>query len=192
MRNALGLIAAVLLATSAWAPASFAAATKYKPCSLLRTMELETALAAKLIPGSLGMLEDENIYTDGPLQGQPLDHCIWKLKWAGAGAGMGIAVTLYAARAIGPLPQLATFWYLPKEELIKEGGGSIESARFPGAECRIFKDLKMPGAPGGHETSCLVASKGIALVLEVATNQKTPVAAQLVNKLLDQASGRLP
>ncbi len=189
MRNALVLFAVVLLAAMVPAPASFAAATKYKPCSLLRTMEIETALGAKLISASWAILENENIETDGPLQGQPLDHCVWQLK----ASGVGTAVVLYAARAIGPLPQLATLWYPPKEELVKEGGGTVESVRLPGAECRIFKNLKLPdGGPVGHTTSCLVTSKGMALSLEVTTHAKTPVAPQLAKKLLDRASSRLP
>lgn len=187
MRIAVVLLTIVLVAALGAIPVS--SATKYKPCSLLADADLETALGAKLITGVLRRVEGEDIQTDGPLQGQPLDHCTWQMK---AGQ-LTIVATLYVARAIGPLPQLAAQWYPPKEELVKEAGAKVESIRLPGAECRIFKNLKLPDFPGVfHETSCLGTSKGMAVSLEVTTQAKTPATPQLVKKLLDRASSRLP
>ncbi len=193
MRNALVVFAVVLLAATVPAPVS--SATKYKPCTLIATKDIETALGAKLITGPQGMLEDENIDDEGPLKGEPVDLCIWKLTAAaGAGnvGGVGTSVVLWITRAIGPLQQLATFWYPPKEELVRQGGGTIESVKLPGAECRIFKNLKLPKMPAGHQTWCLMTSKGMALSLEADTFAKTPFAAQVVKKLLDRAASHLP
>jgi hypothetical protein len=69
MRIALVLLMAVLLAATVSAPAS--SATKYKPCTLLTTADLEGALKAKLSRAQQegGDVEDE----PGPLKGETID-----------------------------------------------------------------------------------------------------------------------
>jgi|GEM_PF-2410550 hypothetical protein len=167
-------------------PTSAAAATKFKPCSLLTAADLEAALGAKVIRGAL---EGEDTDTQGtPLQGEPLDHCSWVLRAGEAGLG----AVLWATRAAAPLPQLAAFWYPPKEELVRQNGATVESVRLPGAECRFFKNMKNPSLGVAQQTWCLVTSKGLALSLEVTTQAPSPVAPQRVKNLLDRASSRLP
>jgi len=167
-------------------PTSAAAATKFKPCSLLTAADFEAVLNAKV---TRGPQEGEDTDTQGtPLRGEPLDHCLWVLHAGQAGLG----AVLWATRAVAPLPQLAAFWYPPKEKLAREHGVTVESVRLPGAECRLFKNIKDPSPGIVHQTWCLVTSRGLALSLEVTTQALSPVAPQRVKNLLDRASGRLP
>jgi hypothetical protein len=186
-RFVLGLLLVIALSgLGLGGPTSAAAATKFKPCSLLVAADLEAALGAKVTRGAQ---EGEDTDTQGtPLQGEPLDHCAWVLRAGQADVG----AVLWATRAVAPLPQLAAFWYPPKENLARQMGATVESVRLPEAECRLFKNGKHPALGVTQQTWCLVTSKGLALSLEVTTQAPSPVAPQRVKNLLDRASGRLP
>ncbi|MDQ7842826.1 MAG: hypothetical protein QN141_01875 [Armatimonadota bacterium] len=179
---AMVLIAAVALV----APVPSTAATKYKPCSLLTSADLEAALGAKV---SRGAQEGEDTDTQGtPLQGEVLDHCAWVLRAGQADVG----VVLWATRAAAPLPQLAAFWYPPKEALARQDGAAIETVRLPGAECRLFRNGKHPLLGTVQQTWCLIIGRGLALSMEVTIQSNAPVAPQRVKALLDQAARRAP
>jgi len=186
-RFVLGLLLVIALSgLGLGGPTSAAAATKFKPCSLLTAADFEAVLNAKVTRGAQ---EGEDTDTQGtPLRGEPLDHCSWILRAGQAGLG----AVLWATRAVAPLPQLAAFWYPPKENLARQMGATVESVRLPEAECRLFKNGKHPALGVAHQTWCLVTSRGLALSLEVTGQAPSPVAPQRVKNLLDRASGRLP
>jgi len=183
---AVALVPFILIGMTPAARTAAAPAARYKPCSLLTAADLEAALSAKVTRGAQ---EGEDTDTQGtPLQGEPLDHCAWVLRAGQADVG----AVLWVTRAVAPLPQLAAFWYPPKEELARQSGATIESVRLPGAECRLFKNGKHPLLGVAQQTWCLVTSKGLALSLEVTTQAPSPVAPQRVKNLLDRASSHLP
>ena len=103
------LLTAVLLATLGAAPVS--SATKYKPCTLLTTPDLEGALKAKLSRGQQegGDVDDE----PGPLKGETIDWCSWIL-----GSGT-LGVTLRVTRAVASVSQMADYVFTPLEETAK-------------------------------------------------------------------------
>ncbi len=182
MRNALVLLAVVLLAATVPAPAS--SATKYKPCTLLTTADLEGALKAKV---TRGQQEGGDVDNDpGPLQGETIDWCSWILS---SGA---IGVVLRVTRAVAAVPQMAEAWYGPLVETAKQGGGTVESVKLAGAECRIFGNLNKKVGPVGNSTNCLTAGKGRALTIEINTMASTPVPAAVAQGLLGKAVARLP
>ena len=176
MRIAWVLLAVVLLAATVPAPAS--SATKYKPCTLLTTADLEGALKAKV---TRSQLEDEEPPdTEGPFKGEVLDGCSWIL---GSGA---IGVVLRVTRAVASVPQMAANFFTPLDETARKGG-SVVAVKVAGAECRIYGEIKM-----GHSTNCLTAGKGLALAIEINTHASTPVPAAVAQGLLRKAAARLP
>ena len=182
MRNALALLAVILLAATVPAPAS--SATKYKPCTLLTTADLEGALKAKV---TRAQQEGGDVDNDpGPLQGETIDWCSWIL---GSGA---IGVVLRVTRAVASVPQMAEAWYGPLVETAKQGGGTVESVKLAGAECRIFGNTSKKVGPVGNSTNCLTAGKGRALTIEINTAASTPVPAGVAQGLLGKAIARLP
>ena len=183
MRNALVLFTAVLLAAMVPAPAS--SATKYKPCTLLTTADLEGALKAKV---SRGQQEGGDVDNDpGPLQGETIDWCSWVLGSSGGAIGVVLRVT----RAVASVPQMAEAWYGPLVETAKQGGGTVESAKVAGAECRIFGNHAKQVGPVGNSTNCLTAGKGRALTIEINAAAPTPVPPAVAQGLLGKAIARL-
>jgi hypothetical protein len=181
MRKALVLLTAVLLAAVVPAPAS--SATKYKPCTLLTTADLEGVLKAKV---TRGQQEGGDVDNDpGPLQGETIDWCSWIL---GSGS---IGVVLRVTRAIGSVPQMAEAWYGPLVQTAKQGGATVESVKLAGAECRIFGNANKMGGPVGNSTNCLTAGKGRALSIEINT-PGAAVPAAVAQGLLAKAVARLP
>lgn len=184
MRIALVLLMATLLAATVPVPAG--SATKYKPCALLTTADLEATLKAKL---TRGQQEGGDVDNDpGPLQGETIDWCSWILGSSGGAIGVVLRVT----RAVASVPQMAEAWYGPLVEQAKQGGGTVESVKFAGAECRIFGNTKNKAAPVGNSTNCLMAGKGRALTIEINTAASTPVPAAVAQGLLGKAIARLP
>ena len=181
MRRALVLLTAVLLAATVPAPAS--SATKYKPCTLLTTADLEGALKAKV---TRAQQEGGDVDTDpGPLQGETIDWCSWIL---GSGA---IGVVLRVTRAVASVPQMAEAWYGPLVETAKQGGGTVESVKLAGTECHIFRNMNKSGGPVGNSTNCLTAGKGRALTIEINTPASTPVPPAVAQSLLAKAVARI-
>ncbi len=179
MRTALVLLAAALLAAVVPAPAS--SATKYKPCTLLTTADLEGALKAK-VTRSLG--ENEVIDDEEPLKGEAIDACSWVLGSA------SIGVVLRITRAIAPVPQMAAAFFTPLEETARKEGAIVEVVKVAGAECHIWRGVKV--GPVRNSTLCLIASKGLALLIEVNTAAPAPVPAAVAQGLLGKAAARLP
>ncbi len=184
MRVALVLLTAVLLATTVPAPAS--SETKYKPCTLLTTADLEGALKAKVTRAQQegGDVEDE----PGLLKGETIDWCSWILGSSGGAIGVVLRVT----RAVASVPQMAEAWYGPLVETAKQGGGTVESVKLPGTECHIFRNTSKSAGPVGNSTNCLTAGKGRALTIEINTKALTPVPAAVAQGLLAKAVARLP
>ncbi len=180
MRIALVLFAVVLLASTVPAPAS--SATKYKPCTLLTTADLEGTLKVKVTRGQQegGDVDDE----PGPLQGETIDWCSWVLG--------SIGVVLRVTRAVASVPQMAQAWYGPLVETAKKGGGTVESVKLAGAECHIFRNSNKSVGPVGNSTNCLTAGKGRALTIEINTPASTPVPPAVAQGLLAKAVARLP
>jgi hypothetical protein len=183
MRIAPILLAVVLLAAMVPAPAS--SATKYKPCTLLTTADLEGALKAKL---SRAQQEGGDVEDDGPLKGETLDWCSW-IFVSGSDA---IGVVLRVTRAVAPVPQMAEAWYGPLVDTAKKGGGTVESVKLAGTECHIFRNKNKSAGPVGNSTNCLTAGKGRALTIEINTPAATPVPPAVAQGLLAKAVARLP
>ena len=184
MRTALVLFTVALLAAMVPAPAS--SATKYKPCTLLTTADLEGALKAKL---SRAQQEGGDVVDEaGPLKGETLDWCSW-IFVSGSDA---IGVILRVTRAVASVPQMAEAWYGPLVDTAKKGGGTVESVKLAGTECHIFRNLNKSGGPVGNSTNCLTAGKGRALTIEINTPASTPVTPAVAQGLLAKAIARLP
>ncbi len=179
MRNVLVLFAVILLAASV--PASAGSATKYKPCTLLTTADLESALKTKLSRGQQegGDVEDE----PGPLKGETIDWCSWIL---GSGS---FGVILRVTRAVASIPQMADYVFTPLEESAKKEAATVKRVKVANAECTIFGNIKVTG-PIKNSMLCLTAGKGRALSIEI--NSAAPVSAAVAQGLLAKAVARLP
>jgi len=181
MRNVLVLFSVVLLAATV--PAAASSATKYKPCTLLTTADLESALKAKLSRAQQegGDVEDE----PGPLKGESIDWCSWVL---GSGSSV-IGVVLRVTRAVASIPQMADYVFTPLEESAKKEGATVKRVKVANAECTIFGNIT--GGPSSIKNSmlCLTAGKGRALSIEI--NSVTPVPAAVAQGLLAKAIARL-
>ncbi len=171
------LFTTVLIATTAPLPAD--AATKYQPCSLLTTADLEKALR-----GKVGRFADRDMtIPEGPFKGDIMSTCDWVVGSS--------YVTLNIIR--GPKnPQeqaagLASF--RATEERLKGKGWTVEPGNIPGADCVSLKPpatepTALPSA------SCVMVSKGLAFWLGV--NGKGSVTVQEVKALADKVAARLP
>lgn len=184
MRIATAVLTAVLLTTLGAAPAG--SATKYKPCTLLTTADLEGALKAKL---SRAQQEGGDVADEpGPLKGETIDWCSW-IFVSGSDA---IGVVLRVTRAVASVPQMAVAWYGPLVETAKQEGGTVESVKLAGTECHIFRNKNKSAGPVGNSTNCLTAGKGRALTIEINTPASTPVPPAVAQGLLTKAVARLP
>jgi len=122
-----------LLATTVSAPGS--SATKYKPCTLLTTTDLDGALNAK-VTKSQGEYEapPDN---EGPLKGEVVDGCSWIL---GSGA---IGVVLRIIRAVASVPEMAEFLFAPIDETARTDGATVKTVKLGGTECRLYGHTKV-------------------------------------------------
>ncbi|HET8999282.1 MAG TPA: hypothetical protein VFP86_06525 [bacterium] len=180
MRRALVLLTAVLLAATVPAPAG--SATKYKPCTLLTTTDLEGALKAKLSRGQQegGNVEDE----PGPLKGETIDWCSWIL------GPPTVGVVLRVTRAVASISQMADYVFTPLEESAKGMGATVKRVKVADAECTVFGNVTGGPSPVKNSMLCLTAGKGRALSIEI--NSATPVPASVAQGLLAKAITRLP
>lgn len=180
MRIALVLLTAVLLAATVPAPAS--SDTKYKPCALLTTADLEGALKAKITRGQQegGDVEDE----PGPLKGETIDWCSWVL-----GSGT-LGVVLRVTRAVASISQMADYVFTPLEETAKGKGATVKRVKVANAECTVFGNVTGGPSPIKNSMLCLTAGKGRAISIEI--NSATPVPAAVAQGLLGKAIARLP
>jgi hypothetical protein len=186
MRIAVVLLTVVLLAGLGAVPASSATATKYKPCTLLTSADLEGALKGKLSRAPQEGESDDN--ESGPFQGEIMDYCSW-IVISGSDA---IGVVLRVTRATSSISQMAQEWTGRFVEKVKKAGGTVEVVKIAGTECHIFGNTnKNLGATVGYSTNCLTAGKGRALLIEINIPPPRPVPAAVNQGLFGKAVARL-
>jgi hypothetical protein len=156
---------------------SAGAATKYNPCSLLTTAQLEAVLRAKVGVTA----EKDTTIPEGTFKGDIMSTCDWAVG--------STYVTLNVIRGPRtPQEQAAGLAGLrAAEEKLKKQGWTVEPANIPGAECVSVKppaseSSALPGA------SCVMVSKGLAFWLGVNGS----VTVQQVKSLADMVAARLP
>lgn len=167
------LVAVVLLAASLSLRVD--AATKYKPCSLLTAVELETALHGKVDRSA----ERDTTMPDGPFKGDIMSTCDWVVG--------SNTVTLNVIRGPKSPQEQAAFLARLRatEETLKKRGWTIEAANIPGADCTSFKPPASEHAAPGSQ--CFMVSKGLAFGLGINGS----VTVQQVKALADTVAARL-
>lgn len=169
------LLALVLTLLLAWStPLPVDAASKYRPCSLLTTAELEGALRVKLSSSN----EGDIIIPEGPFKGETMSTCTWVMG--------STNVTLAVTRGPRTPEQRAAGLTMLRqaEETLRKQGWTVESANISGAACSTYK----PPA-GASGAACSMESKGFGFSLYIYGSSVTP---QQVKALADKAAARLP
>jgi hypothetical protein len=169
------LFTTVLLAAALPRPAD--AASKYKPCSLLTTAEVEAVLGAKVI----GTSERDVPITEGPYKGETHSMCTWTT------AKGGVMVTVSRGPRTPEERAAATAEVRKMVDDLKQKGWTITQTNIRGTAC----GRNVPPASGTTATtvaSCSVESKGLALSVLVFS---PTVTVQQVKALLDKAVARL-
>ncbi len=155
------------------------AATKYKPCSLLRAAELETALRAKVGVTN----EKDTTIPEGPFKGDIMSTCDWVV----GSSYVTLNVIRGPKNAQEQAAGLASF--RATEENLKKKGWTVEPGNISGADCVSLKPpaSESTALPG---SSCVMVSKGLAFWLGVTS--KESMAVQQVKALADKVAARLP
>jgi hypothetical protein len=172
----LPLIAIVLL-TAAQLPA--AADSKYKPCSLLTTAEIEAVLGTKVAEAQ----EKDIPVTQGAYKGETMSGCTWVTKGQ-------VSASLSVIRGSRTPEEKAAGGASLKRLLdgLKAKGWTVEPASTPGALCS--KATPPPGSTNAPTfASCFSEAKGLGFAVYVFSSSATP---QQVKALADKAATRLP
>ena len=175
--HAVSLIAAALLAGAV--PSSAVADSKYKPCSLLTTAEVEGVLGTKVS----GAQENDITVTQGAYKGETMSGCLW-------GTTSQVSASLGVIRGPRTPEEKATGGANLKRLLegLKAKGWTVESANTPGALCsRATPPASSKTAP--TFASCFSEAKGLGFSVYVFSPTVTP---QQVKGLADKAATRLP
>ena len=172
----LALLVASLLALTVQPPAE--AESKYKPCSLLTTAEIEAVLGARVADTQ----EKDIPVTQGAYKGETMSGCTWATKGpvsASLSVIRGPRTTEEKAAGGASLKRLL--------EGLKAKGWTIESANTPGAVCsRATPPAGSTNAP--TFASCFSEAKGLGFAVYAFSPTVTP---QQVKGLADKAASRL-
>lgn len=169
----------VLVAAGLVLPAG--AATKYQPCSLLTSAELEAVLGAKVERTN----EQDITLTEGAYKGEILSACTWIVESARA---LGASLSVMRGprnpeeRAVAVAKLRSAF------DRLKEKGWTFEPLSTPGVYCA----RAVPPASEASAralASCFMESKGLAFGLYIF---KATVTADQVKSLGDRVVARLP
>jgi hypothetical protein len=155
------------------------AESKYKPCSLLTTAEIEAVLGTAVTQTQ----ENDLTVPDGPYKGETLSGCMWGTKSA-------MSASLSVIRGPRTPEQKAAGGSSIRRVLdgLKAKGWTVESANTPGALCsRATPPPSSTNAPAF--ASCFSEAKGFGYSVYAFSPTVTP---QQVKGLADKAAGRLP
>ena len=173
----LAVIATALLAGAVQSPAD--ADSKYKPCSLLTTGEIEAALGTKVS----GAQENDITVTQGAYKGETMSGCTW-------GTTSQISASLAVIRGPRTPEEKAAGGASLRRLLdgLKAKGWTVEPANTPGALCsRATPPASSKTAP--TFASCFSEAKGLGFSVYIFSPTAT---AQQVKGLADKAATRLP
>jgi hypothetical protein len=172
-----GLLAAVMLAAVVQLPAD--ADSKYKPCSLLTSAEVEAVLGTKVA----GAQEHDITVTEGPYKGEIMSGCTWD-----TGSRVGASLSVIRGPRTQEERDAGSANLRKLLDGLKQKGWRIESATIPGALCsRAVPPAGDADAP--TFASCFMESKGLAFGLYAFSPSVTP---QQVKALGDKIAARLP
>ena len=170
------LVAAALLVTAVRPPAE--ADSKYKPCSLLTTAEIEAVLGAKVAE----VQEKDIPVTQGAYKGETMSGCTWGTKSL-------TSASLAVIRGPRTPEEKAASGASLRRVLdgLKAKGWTVETATTPGALCsRATPPAGSTDAP--TFASCFSEAKGLGLAVYAFSSTVTP---QQVKGLADKAASRL-
>jgi hypothetical protein len=173
----MALIAIALPAVAVQAPAG--ADSKYKPCSLLTTAEIEAVLGAKVAEAR----EQDVPITQGAYKGETMSGCTWATKGpVGASLSVIRGPRTPEERAAGGASLRRLL------DGLKAKGWTVETASTPGALCsRATPPAGSTKSP--TLASCFSEAKGLGFALYAFSPTVTP---QQVKRLADKAATRLP
>jgi hypothetical protein len=171
------VLVTVLAAVAVPTPAG--ADSKYKPCSLLTTAEIEAVLGTKVAEAQ----EKDIPVTRGAYTGETMSGCTWGTKGP-------VSASLSVIRGPRTPEERAAGGANLRRLLdgLKAKGWTVESANTPGALC------SRATPPAGSTTaptfaSCFSEAKGLGFAVYVFSPTATP---QQVKSLADKAASRLP
>jgi hypothetical protein len=153
--------------------------SKYKPCSLLTSAEVEGVLGTKVA----GTQENDITVTQGAYKGETMSGCIW-------GTTSQVSASLGVIRGPRTPEEKAAGGASLRRLLdgLKAKGWTVEAANTPGALCsRATPPASSKTAP--TFASCFSEAKGLGFSVYVFSPTATP---QQVKGLADKAAARLP
>jgi hypothetical protein len=170
------VLTAALLAPVFGPPAE--ADSKYKPCSLLTTAEIEAVLGTKVAE-----TKDQDIpVTQGAYKGEIMSGCTWTTKGP-------VSASLSIIRSPRTPQEQAAGGASIRHVLdgLQAKGWKVESTSMPGAICsRATPPPSSASAP--TFASCFTEAKGMAFAIYAFSASVTP---QQVKSLADKAGSRL-